>query len=128
MKVEIKDKKLTAVTDLPARQVICPIYERQNVTGFSDIDYKPLPIVASIEQNNINPNCGIVISENGNLLLITSLPVAAGDRLTANFVSSRYLKNKKKDKPNMDNPTLDRMTNADYLNMHRMNDWGIQKR
>lgn len=122
MKIELKNNKLCAKTDLSEREVLCKLYERINHTGFSDIDYKPATLCVAVEHENLNPNCGIVQSDNGDLLLMTVKSVPKGDALTANFENSRYLKNKKKNKPNPDNKTLDRMTDLDHLNMVRIND------
>jgi hypothetical protein len=120
MKLTLKDNYLVNTEATPEKVVVCTLFKRLNITGFSDIDFKPFNIVKRVKDISDKqelPNCAIIQNEDGDLVLFTTEEIPANTEFTANFKASRYLKNKKSDKPNMDTRTLDRLTTSNYLNM-----------
>ena len=107
------------------RKLLARIFKRINLTGFSDIDYKPLAITAGVK-NTITPNCGIIEKE-GDLYLMTVSIIKPGEQLSANFDKSRYLCNKAEDKPNMDSPTLNSHNIQNYSELVMGANWYITK-
>lgn len=101
------------------------IFQRLNITGFSDIDYKPLPVALGVK-DTITPNCGI-IEKDGDLYLMSVTIIKPGTQLSANFKKSRYLNNKAEDKPNMDSQTLNSRNIQDYSELIMGANWYITK-
>lgn len=120
MTLTLKHDFLVNTKDTPEKTVICKLFKRLNITGFSDIDFKPFNIVKHVKDISTTsklPNCSIIQDENGDLVLFSNENIKAETEFTINLAASRYLKNKKSDKPNMDSKTLDRLTTSNYLNM-----------
>lgn len=112
MLYEYQNNKLIAKSLIPTRKLLLKTHVRFNVTGFSDIDYAPTAGQHSVLPSK-TPNCGIVEKE-GDLYLMSIREIQPGEQLSANFENSRYLKNKQKDKPNMDSPTLNSSNHQNY--------------
>lgn len=120
MTLILKEDYLANTEATPEKIVICTLFKRLNITGFSDIDFKPFNIVKKIKDISDKtqlPNCAIIQNEDGDLVLFSTQEIPPDTPFTVNFKTSRYLKNKKSDKPNMDTRTLDRLTTSNYLNM-----------